>query len=170
VSADHGSTWRSVTLPAQGAYGGDGSGGFDWVELQSSRDGADVWLVGYPGQGGAAGAAAPVAAVKVVGMPVVWRARGDAMVAKGVTARPTPGQNPPLYTAVAIGGGMLAVSGPGCLCLVDDAWVPVPTPQPIEFIRVLADGTVLGSAITNKTVYLGTRSGREVAWVEVELT
>lgn len=166
VSADQGNTWRSVALPAQPAYG---ERGLDWVEVRTSSDSADVWLVGYPGDGGTAGAAAPLAALKVVGMPVVWRAQGDAMVAKGVIARPTPGQNPALYTAAAIGGGMLAVSGPGCLCLVDDAWISVPTPQPIEFIRTLADGTIYGSAITNKTVYLGTRTGREVAWVEVEL-
>jgi hypothetical protein len=164
VSADQGGTWRSVALPAQG-----GDSGFDWLELQTSRDGADVWLVAYPRQTGAGGASAPGAALKVVGMPVIWRASGNAMVAKGLAARPTRGQELPLYTVVAIGGGLLAVSGPGCLCLVDDAWVTAPTPQPIEFIRVLADGTVFGSAITNRTVYLGTRTGRDLAWVEVDL-
>jgi hypothetical protein len=170
LSADQGSTWRSVTLPAQGTYGGQGEGGFDWLELQTSPDGADVWLVGYPRQIGGGGTALPPASLKAAGMPVIWRASGDTMVAKGLTARPTQGQEVPLYTVVAIGGGLLAVSGPGCLCLVDDAWIAAPTPQPIEFVRVLADGTVFGSAITNRTVYLGTRTGRDLAWVEVELT
>jgi hypothetical protein len=174
VSADGGGTWRSVVLPAQGAHGGDGDGAFDWLDLQASPDGADVWLVGYPrqGVGGGGGASAPgaaLSALKVVGMPLLWRAVGDAMVSRGLSARPTTGPTPPLYTVAAIGGGLLAVSGPGCFCLVDEAWVPGRTPQPIEYLRVLPDGTVVGSAITNRTIYLGTRTGRDLGWVELEL-
>jgi hypothetical protein len=170
VSADRGGTWRSVTPAAQGAHGGGADGAFDWLELQASPDRTDVWLIGYPRVSAGGGASALGAALKVVGMPLVWRVAGDGLVAKGVLARPTPGPDVPFYTVAPIGGGLLAVSGPGCFCLVDDGWLRSPTPQPIEHLRVLTDGTVVGNAITNQTVYLGTRAGRNVSWVEVELT
>ena len=162
VSGDGGQTWRRVDVPAQVA------GGLSRVVLSVSPDGADVWLVGYtdPAAGGI-GQRAPLRR-KDVGVPLLWRWTGDAWAIQGTAGRPTEQQVP--YSVTAIGGGLAAVTGPGGLSLVDEAWHPTGMRPGPEYVTALPDGTVFAPAPTSHVYYLGTRVDRAVTWVRLSLT
>jgi hypothetical protein len=138
------------------------------VEVSASPDGHDVWLVGYLSSAGAGVGSVAPSRRKDVGVPLLWLRVGGRWVPKGVIGAPTPTLD--VYSVTPIGGGLAAVAGShASFFLVDAAWHPVDlSPRP-EWVSTLRDGTVFAIAPTNRTYYLGTRTGSTVRWVQVAL-
>lgn len=160
ISDDSGRTWRRRDVPDP-----DGAGRLERVRLVTSPDRADVWLLGYqPAPAGSVGRAAH--ARKDLGLPAMWRLDDDRWISKGTVGRPAA---EPLdtYSVAAVGGGLLAVAWPHGFALVDDAWTMATFFPRVEWVGTLIDGAVVASAPSNGTVYLGTRTGREIRWVQV---
>jgi hypothetical protein len=161
VSRDQGRTWRRIDPPAHPA------GTSARVSLTSSPDGRDVWLIGYSGGGvGGVGAVAPQRR-KETGVPLLWLLAGDQWVVKGTVSAPPPSLE--VFSVAAIGGGYAAVQGPRGLSVVDVTWHPVDMFPRSEWVTTLRDGTVFATAPSNRTYYLGTRTGSAIRWIQVIL-
>jgi hypothetical protein len=160
TSDDGGRTWQQRAVNAH-----SGAGRFENLGLDVSPDGADVWLLAYPQL--AAGSVGR-AVRKEVGLPALWRFDGGRWIAKGTVGRPKP-EPMGAYSVALIGGGLAAVAGAHGFALVDDAWTMVTFFPRVEWVSTLDDGTVVASAPTNATVYLGARSGRDVRWTQISL-
>lgn len=66
-------------------------------------------------------------------------------------------------------GMLVSSSGQAGAAFAGDVWTPVElTPRP-DWIHTLRGGTVVATSITHATLYLGTRTGREIRWVRVVL-
>jgi hypothetical protein len=158
ASADGGRTWRQAPVPPAGQR-------LDRVDLQVSPDGRDLWLVGSPNPVPVPGFGTS-ARRKEIGIPVLWTFHAGRWVRTGRFGQPAPQLMP--YPATAVGGGYLAVVAPDGLYLVDQTWRRVDlSPRP-EWARTLPDGTIVASAPTNRTLYLGRLAGPRLRWIQVE--
>jgi hypothetical protein len=104
---------------------------------------------------------------KETGVPLLWLLAGDQWVVKGTVSAPPPSLE--VFSVAAIGGGYAAVQGPRGLSVVDVTWHPVDLFPRSEWVTTLRDGTVFASAPSNRTYYLGTRTGSAIRWIQVIL-
>jgi hypothetical protein len=142
-SKDQGRTWTAVPVS-------EPDGGLRSLRLQSSTDQLDLWLVGDRDR---------------TTFPAVWwlGARG--------WERPTLSDSPPTYAATAaVGGGALAVTGPAGTGLLTRGGQYVVTDWPAgDWLRTLADGTLLVTDGGRGKIWLGVGSRAEPRWVELVL-
>jgi len=162
VSTDGGAIWRRHGVPEHPG------GRPDLITLSSSAGGHDPWLVGYMIDGGvgANGRSAPMRR-KEVGVPLLWLFEGGQWVPKGTVSAPTSKHH--AYEVAAIGGGLAAVTGPHGIALVDTAWHYIEMSPLPQAVTTMCDGTIVASAHTKNTVYLGTRAGSGVRWTQVAI-
>jgi hypothetical protein len=161
ISADQGRTWRRLDPPARP------DAPLARVGLTISADGRDVWLIGYPGGGVAGMGTVAAQRRKESGVPLLWLLAGDRWIAKGTVGAPEPSLDP--FSVAPIGGGLAAVQGHRHMFLVDDSWHPSDLAPQCEWVSTLRDGTVFATAPSNRTYYLGTRTGSVVRWIQIVL-
>jgi hypothetical protein len=159
ASADDTRTWRRAPVPP-------GEVPLARVDLQVSPDGRDLWLVGQADPE-ADGGFGTLARRKEVGVPLLWVFRSGHWIRTGLLGRPE--SRPAPFPAAAVGNGLVAVASFEGLYLVDHLWRRVDLfPRP-EWVSALADGTIVASASSNGTVFLGRLVGTRVIWVKVGL-
>ena len=166
-SLDRGRTWQRRDVPPHPI------GTPNRLDLRVSADGRDVWMLGYHdetgGRVGAFGSTLPVRR-KGGGFPLLWLFEGDRWMPKGTVNSPKPSPDPYVqYTVAAIGGGLAAVAGPDLFALVSDVWRTVDLTPRVGLVTTLPDGTVFGANAQHLAVYLGSRTGSEVRWVQLIL-
>ncbi|GAA0808673.1 hypothetical protein [Spirilliplanes yamanashiensis] len=142
VSRDQGRTWTGTALPGA-------AGGLVRLRLLVSANGADVWLLGEREDR--------------TRFPTVWRWEGAGwrqLLANG---------HPDGYlSAVAIGDGLLAVTGPGGGGLAGERWTPTDWPAN-GWIRLLPDGTLEVADSRDGSVWLGAGDGVDRRWAQLVL-
>ncbi|RKR88177.1 hypothetical protein BDK92_2485 [Micromonospora pisi] len=105
------------------------------------------------------------------GVPTLLRLADDQWVTVPATGHPTEAGK---YNAVAVGGGALAVAGPGGFGYVntsDGVWVSDPrVPPGLGLVDVLADDTLaVTDRATSDQFYLGIGSAARRNWVQILL-
>jgi hypothetical protein len=142
-SRDEGRTWTAAPVP-------EPDGGLESLRLQSSTDQLDLWLIGDRDR---------------ITFPAVWRLGASGW------ERPALSGTPPTYAATAaVGGGALAVTGPGGTGLLTGTGRYVVTDWPAgSWLRTLADGTLLVTDDTHGKVWLGVGGATERRWAELVL-
>jgi len=148
TSSDAGRTWTPATAPVA-------DGGLTMVRPMVAPDG-DAWLVGHGDDR--------------TRFPRLWRQVGGAAARRWI---PVNVANPPerFTSAVPLGGGLLAVTGPDGNGLVSLAgYAGSDWPVGDAYLRMLPDGTVFGADPAGGEVWLGRGQGADRQWFGLRLT
>ncbi|HEX5543213.1 MAG TPA: hypothetical protein VFX60_16920 [Micromonospora sp.] len=143
VSLDGGKTWRQSKVSAEYR-------GLSRVRFGLAPDG-DVWLFGYNTDNG-------------MSLPKLWRVQGPDLVPVNAGNHPSE-----IFDVAAIGGGMLAVSGPhGGGVITPGHYNDLGWPLHHQ-VNVLDDGTLLSVNGNDDNIWLGQGWGAERKWIKLVL-
>jgi hypothetical protein len=143
VSRDEGSTWLS--LPVSGP-----DEQVAMVQMLVSADGGDVWLLAV--------------ATDSRDFSTAWQLAGG-----GWGRVPADGPPDGQLSAAALGGGVLAVTGPAGSGLLRAGAPYAPTGWPGGTFRLLRDGTLQLTVASGIGIWLGEGAGADRSWTQLVL-